>query len=130
MASTYPMIYVGSSSGSVSALPLDPSEMTVGLQDISSSNAGRTQSGTMKKCKIATKRTIDLTWNNITAAKVATILQAFADEYFYVEYPDPKTNSMQTREFYCGDISAALLWYKVTSKGTRYGTLSFQIIEV
>lgn len=123
------MLYVGTTAGNVTAISRDPSEMSYGLQDISSADAGRTQDGTMQKMYITQKVKLGLTWNLPTAAQVSEILNAFNHEYFYVRYHDALTNSWQTKQFYAGDMSAPLKWFDLPGKGTRYATLSFNIIE-
>ena len=123
------MIKVGTTQNNLVAISRDPSEMTWGLQDVSSSDAGRTQDGTMQKMQITQKRKINLTWNLPTAAETAEILSAFNHEYFYVQYHDAMANATQTRLFYVGDRSAPLKWFNLPGKGTRYTTLSFNIIE-
>ena len=123
------MLKVGTSASSLSGVPLDPSAMTWGLQDISASDAGRTQDGTMQKMLVTQKRKIQLTWTLPDAAQASAILSAFNHEYFYVQYFDPMDNALETRQFYKGDMSAPFQWYSLPGKGTRYTTLSFDIIE-
>ena len=123
------MLRVGTSAANLQAISLDPSEMSFGLQDVSSSDAGRTQSGEMQKMLITQKRKLVLTWAYPTAAQVAEILQAFNHEYFYVEYLDALDDALETRQFYVGDRSAPLKWYNLPHMGTRYTTLTFDIIE-
>lgn len=123
------MLKVGTTSSNLVAISRDPSEMSWGLQDVSSSEAGRTQDGKMQKMLITQKRKLNLTWNLPTAAETAEILSAFNHEYFYVQYHDALTNSLQTRQFYVGDRTAPVKWFNLPGKGTRYTTLSFNIIE-
>lgn len=109
----------------------DPSSMTWGLQDISAADAGRVHDAgnTMYKMRTSQKRKIQLTWTLLTAAQVAAILSAFNDEYFDVRYWDAMGNGWQTRTFYAGDRTAPVKWFGLSRKGTRYATLSFDIIE-
>ena len=124
------MLYVGTSSGNLSPISLDPSSMEWGLQDVSASEAGRTQDGTMLKMLVAQKRKLSLSWAEPTAAQTAEILQAFNHEYVYVRYHDAMSNAMETRQFYVGDRSAPFRWFQLPGKGTRYKVVSFDIIEV
>lgn len=127
------MIRVGTSQSNLKAISLDPSSMEWGLQDISSSDAGRVQDAgnTMYKMRLSQKRKLNLTWTMPTSAQAAEILNAFNPEYFYVEYFDAMANARQVRYFYCGDRSAPMKWYNLGGiKGTRYTTISFNIIEV
>lgn len=125
------MLYVGTSSSNLSAISLDPAQITWGLQDISASDAGRVQDAgnTMYKMRTSQKRKLQLTWNLPTAAQAAEILQAFNHEYFYVRYFDPMEGAWNVRQFYAGDRSAPFKWFSLPHKGTRYTTLSFDIIE-
>ena len=57
-----------------------PSSFSWGLQDVSSSESGRTQDSLMHKDRVAQKRKISLAWNNMTPKEAAAILQAFDPE--------------------------------------------------
>ena len=104
-----------------------PSSFSWGLQDISASDAGRTQDSLMHKNRLSKKRKISLSWNNLTPEETHTILLAFDDEYFRVRYYDPLDGDDVTREFYRGDMTAPIkIW---TTNNKRYETLSFDIIE-
>lgn len=114
------------------AISPDPSSMSWGLQDISASDAGRVQDAgnTMYKMRTSQKVKIDLEWTMPTSAQAAAILQAFNPEYISVTYFDAMANAFQTKEFYVGDRSAPMKWYNLGgNKGTRFSTLSFNIIE-
>jgi hypothetical protein len=125
------MLAVGPSPSNLTDIPLDPAQMTWGLQDISAADAGRVQDSgnTMYKMRLSQKRKLQITWNLPTAAQAAQILQLFNGEYFYVRYFDPMDNAWSVREFYAGDRSAPFQWFNLPAKGTRYTTLSFDIIE-
>lgn len=112
-------------------ISLDPSVLEVSYQDISASDAGRVHDdgNTMYKMRTSQKVKIKLSWANPTAAQAAEILTAFDPEYFDVTYPDPKSNAMVTRTFYAGDRKAPMRWYALPGKGTRWGILTFDIIE-
>ena len=47
----------------------------------------------------------------------------------YVRYHDPMENALVVKQFYVGDRSAPFKWFNLSKKGTRYTTLSFDIIE-
>ena len=104
-----------------------PSELTWGLQDVSDSDAGRTQDAIMHKNRIAQKIKLSLSWSNPTPAETASILQAFDPEYIDVTYPDAKSGGNETRTFYSGDKSAPVKIWTVGNK--RYSQVSFDIIE-
>lgn len=125
------MFSVGTTTSNMQTLDLDPSAMQWGLQDISSSDAGRTLAAgnPMHKMRTAQKRKLALTWTMPTEEQAAQILNAFNPEYVYVRYWDPMEMKMSIRQFYVGDRSAPMKWFKLED-GTRMMTISFDIIEV
>lgn len=126
-----PMLMVGDTPQSLSAVTPDPSSLSWGLQDISSSDAGRVQDAgnTMYKMRTSQKRKLDLVWTLLTDAQASAILSAFNPEYFYVRYFDVMDGAWQVRQFYAGDRSAPFQWFQLPVKGTRLATVSFNIIE-
>ena len=104
-----------------------PSEFGWSIQDVSAPDSGRTLGDAlMHKMRVARKEKIQLKWNGKTPEETATILQAFAPEYFNVTYVCPLTNSVQTKQFYCGDQSAPYYWW---CNGGLHESVSFNIIE-
>lgn len=105
----------------------DPSEMTIGIQDVSAPDAGRSLDGVMHKMTITQKRTIQVAWWQPSPSVVASVLTKVKPEYFPVQYTDPESNTLVTKTFYVGDRSAPL---QVWGDGTkRYSKLSFKLIE-
>lgn len=105
-----------------------PSALTWGKIMVSDEDAGRVkQNAMMYVNKVADKRQISLQWNATSGDETAEILQAFDHEYIFVEYEDAKSNSLEVREFYPGDMSAPV--YHYWKDGTRYQNVAFQIIE-
>ena len=104
-----------------------PSSMTVHIQDISRSNAGRTEDGLMHKERIARKVKIDLQWSNPSPEDAQAILSAFAPEYVQVQFVHPLTNTATTKTFYSGDQDTPVKIWTVGNK--RYESISFNIIE-
>ena len=82
------------------ALP-DPTELTVGVMDIS--KAERNANGFMMIEKIATKKKLELKYAYVTDSELKTILQALSPLFFTVEYIDPVENAVRGASFYCGD---------------------------
>lgn len=103
-----------------------PSEFGWSIQDVSAPDSGRTLDGLMQKERVTRKEKIQLKWNGKSPEDTATILQAFADEYFNVTYVCPLTNSVVTKQFYCGDQSAPYYWW---CNGGLLESVSFNIIE-
>lgn len=94
--------------------------------DVSASDAGRTEDTLMHKMMVGRKVHLQLSWNNVTTAQVSTILNAFtAQEYFVVEYLDPKIGTFAAKTFYVGDRSAPA--YSVAMG--LWQNVSFNIIE-
>lgn len=125
------MLSVGPDPANLTDISLDPSSLQWGLQDISHSDAGRVQDAgnTMYKMRTSQKRKLMITWTMPTPAQASEILTAFNREYFYVKYFDPMENGWNIREFYAGDRTAPFKWFNLDRKGTRFTTLSFDIIE-
>lgn len=104
-----------------------PSSMTIDYQDVSTSDAGRTQDALMHKNLISRKVKMALSWSNPSPEDAHTILRAFYPEYFNVTYYDPLEGDTVTKRFYSGDKSAPVkIW---TANNKRYETISFDIIE-
>lgn len=103
-----------------------PSEFGWSIQDVSAPDSGRTLDAMMHKERVARKEKIQLKWLGKTPEVAAQILQLFQDEYFNVTYRCPLTNSVVTKEFYCGDQSAPYYWW---CDGGRHESISFNIIE-
>lgn len=109
-----------------------PSECTITLNDISKSDAGRDETGTMYKGYIGRKTTLQLAWNAPTPEEAHEIIHAFSDsEYFSVTYYDPyycrTANDRRTATFYRGDVESPLYWFYPGRE--RFSKISFNIIE-
>lgn len=105
-----------------------PSLFEWALQDISSSDAGRTQDGKMHKDRTVQVRTLKLTWNNPTPSVVSKILKIVNKKvYMNVTYQDAMENKKLTKKFYVGDRTAPMKIWTVGNK--RYEQLTFEFIE-
>ena len=104
-----------------------PSSFEWGLNDVSDSQAGRTQDALMHKNRIAQKRKIALGWNFPTPKEASTILKAFNPEYIVVKYWDSMDGQYESRTFYVGDRSNPMKYWWVGNQ--RFEKLSFDIIE-
>lgn len=114
-----PLKYVGGSTVKC------PSKYVYKLQDVSQSNAGRTDDGKMHKLRIGQCVKLELEWPYVTTAELAVILTAFNPEYISVEYLDGLTGAYQTKEFYVGDRSAPAY----NTKMGLWENVAFNIIE-
>ena len=102
-----------------------PSAYTWKLEDISSSDAGRTADTTMDKMRIGQVVGLELSWKNLTTEEVSAILKAFNPEYIMVSYLDAMEGTYVESEFYVGNRSAPL--YNA-AKGL-WSNVSFNLIE-
>lgn len=102
-----------------------PSTYVYSLQDVSASDAGRTEDALMHKKRIAQKVKLQLAWQNIPTADVSAILQAFNPEYISVCYLDAMSGAYETKTFYVGDRSAPMY----SSILNTWSNVSFNIIE-
>ena len=126
---------VGTEPTNLVDVPVQPTAINYGLQDISAADAGRVQDAdnTMYKDRVSQKRKLQLTWTNPTLAQASAIMQMFNPEYIFVRYVDILSGGYQTREFYVGDRSAPFKHIEaVDASGNRtiVSTLSFDIIEM
>ena len=101
-----------------------PSKYIYKLQDVSQSNAGRTEDGKMHKLMIGQCVKIELEWQNISTEAASEILQAFNHEYMDVNYYDYKAAAFLTKRFYVGDRQVTTF-----SRNPGTSTIAFNIIE-
>lgn len=102
-----------------------PSGYQWSLQDISASDAGRTEDTVMQKKRIGQAVKLELSWQNIPTDVVSSILQAFDPEYIKVCYLDARQGQYVTSEFYVGDRTAPLY----NARKGLWSNVSFNIIE-
>lgn len=95
------------------------------LEDISKSDAGRTEDTKMDKGRIGQVISLTLKWSGLTNDEISALLQAFNPEYINVRYLDPMTGGFVTSEFYVGNRSAPLY----NSALGLWDSLSFKIIK-
>ena len=95
------------------------------MEDISASDAGRTEDTVMDKKRIGQVVGVELKWKNVSIEDAATILTAFNPEYVSVCYLDAQKGAYATSTFYVGNRNAPLynaalgVWQEI----------SFNIIE-
>lgn len=113
-------IYVDIGSNQFAELPV-PQGMDIGLQDISSSNAGRTESTLMMKERIGKAPRFDIHYTNVDSDIVSTATSLVSAEYFNLLYPDwDNGGNYAFGQFYRGDVSLAPyngeldIWSKVS----------------
>lgn len=102
-----------------------PSGYVYNLQDVSSSDAGRTEDALMHKERIAQKVKLELSWKNVTTVECAAVLTAFNPQYISITYLDAKAGDYLTKTFYVGDRSAPLY----NARLGLWENVSFNVIE-
>lgn len=102
-----------------------PSSYLWKLEDVSATDAGRTEDTMMHKKRVGQIIGIELSWQNITTEEASALLKTFNPEYINVCYLDAMEGSYVTSDFYVGNRSAPLY-------NTRLGlwsNLSFNLIK-
>lgn len=106
-----------------------PDSYKAGVQDLSSKESGRNLSGDMHKDIVSVKDTYECTWNLLSWADTANLLNLVdGKSKVSFTYADPRhPNEWHTNDFYVGDRSAAALnlndpnntWAGITIKFIR-----------
>lgn len=78
------------------------------LEDLSASDAGRTEDTVMDKKRIGQIVGIELQWNKVSIPDASTLLKQFNPEYVDVCYLDAMEGMYVTTRFYVGNRSAPL----------------------
>lgn len=118
---------------SINGLQCNPSVMEVGIQDVSSPDAGRDLTGRMHPMKIGEKQTIELEWWEPSRAEVKAVLEKVKAESFSVSYYDPNTNTWTTKTMYVGDRKVPIRMWGTDPYGNVkawYSKMSFKLIEI
>lgn len=83
----------------------NPSACNFEYETFDGENAGRTLDGTMHRDVIATKISIQLEWNSISANEMSRLLTALDSPFFAVRYFNPQQGDFIEDIFYCGNRS-------------------------
>lgn len=102
-----------------------PSEYVWKLEDISASDAGRTEDTVMQKKRIGQIVGLELSWHGLKTDQVSAILRAFNPQYISVCYLDAMQGQYVTSEFYVGDRTAPMY----NAKLGLWENVSFHLIE-
>lgn len=103
-----------------------PSTYDYELEDVSESDAGRTEDAMMHKKRIGQVNKINLAWQNIRTPVARDLISMFQPEYFYVNFLDPLTGTYHTEYMYRGNVSASMYSHW---DGTGVWTVSFNLIR-
>lgn len=108
---------------------VQPASMEVEIEDISSSDAGRTADTVMHKKTLRTIYALSLAWNNLRTAQASAVLSKFdprsIGEYFTVRFLDPYTGTYQTKTFYLGNRTVPMY----SAELDVWSNVSFKIVE-
>lgn len=108
----------------------DPSSLEWALQDLDSEDgAGRNQSGTMFRDRIAIKRKVSCQWPPMTPSEMSKILKAMDSVFFTLTYPDAHDGAERTGEFYVGDRTAPMYMWSEEKQKYLWEGLSADFIE-
>lgn len=114
------------------ALP-DPASLEWSLQDVSDSEAGRTQDGKMHKNRVVQKRKLQVSYPAVTPDVASDILKAINPEYVDVTYYDAMDAKYETKKFYLGDRTCpCLFWIEnnaFTGEKKYWASVKFDFIE-
>jgi hypothetical protein len=102
-----------------------PSAYKWKLEDLSASDAGRTESTVMDKKRIGQIVGVELSWNKVSISDASTILKMFNPEYVEVCYLDAMEGKFVTTVFYVGERSAPLY----NAELGFWDNISFNLIE-
>lgn len=102
-----------------------PSRFKVGILDIS--NAERNADGDMMIDRVATKRKLELFWNELKPSQLSSLLGLVNNVTFFVKYPDPMTGDIETKTFYSGDKNIDM--YSYVNGIPVWNDISFNFIE-
>ena len=108
------------------AFPYVPSSYQWVKEDISASDAGRTEDTIMHKKTLRAVVALELGWHNVSTAVASGVLNAFDHEYFTVEYLDPQVGGYTTKKFYVGNRTVPM-YSEVLDV---WSNISFKIVEV
>ena len=106
--------------------PYIPSSFQWIQEDISASDAGRTEDTVMHKKMLRSVVALELGWQNVKTSVASGVLRAFDREYLTVEYLDPKVGGYTTKTFYVGNRTVPM-YSEVLDV---WSNISFKIIEV
>ena len=110
----------------------DPYEMTVAIQDLDlETGAGRSQTGTMFRDRVAVKRKVSCKWRPMYGNQMEILLNLMTDVFFELRYPDPQTGALKSITVYVGDRTMPVYtMYKGTTKSKiLYNGLEANFIE-
>ncbi len=105
-----------------------PRTYTVSLQDLDSSDSGRSETGVMYRNRVRSSvYKIQATWR-LTRSDLAKLVRAITPESFSARFFDPNTLTIPTKTMYAGDRSSELVLNDDNSNETWWD-FSVNLIE-
>ena len=89
----------------------DPITFQVVYQDIDGETY-RDASGQLHRDRLATKIKLKCSWGVLDPIQTSQLLNAVQDQFFDVNYPDPKLGDYTTKTCYVGDRTSPILFKK------------------
>lgn len=115
----------GQTATNAHVLPVQPSSYTWKEEDVSASDAGRTEDTVMQKKRIGQVVGLELSFQNLRTDAASAVLNLFEPEYIDVRYLDLKAGRYLTAEFYVGNRNAPMY----NASMGLWSNLSFNIIK-
>lgn len=115
----------------INGIPIpDPSTYSGAQSDLDTLGE-RDATGRLRRNKVATKRHVELEWNNIEWSMVKVIGEAMGGkkDRFPFCYPDP-LEDLQTITAYCGDRNWTVTGCRTEFRQEWIGTLKVKIVEI
>lgn len=105
--------------------------LVCGDQDVDAPSTGRDQSGDMHRDKVNEKRKFSMTWNNIWAEDVATIMQFTHQPFFQLRCDSDLDNRTYEGVFYAGDRNGTLYSKRLGANKQKklYSSFTVNFIE-
>lgn len=103
-----------------------PDTYEVVISDLDAS-ANRSGNGTLYRDRIATKRTINVSWVLMGSQDLSILLNAMSSTFFSVIYVDPQLG-MVTKTFYVSDRNAGVA-IKMSDGTYQWSGVSFSLVE-
>lgn len=104
-----------------------PDEYGVVISDLDAS-ANRSGNGTLYRDRVATKRTLNLSWAVMDYQDLSLLLNAVSSVFFPVTYIDPELNGLTTKTFYVSDRNAGIA-IKQSDNTYKWKGVSFSLVE-
>lgn len=100
----------------------------ISSNDIDASNSGRSNAGTMRRKRIATKMKLQIETRSLLHAQMLSLESALSPETVSITYVDPRYSTARTASFYGSTINNGEQTFN--GVGVQWDSSSFSLIEV